>query len=156
MRRLTAILSFVMLLAIGCSRPSSYEQFVRTGARGEDGLYHYRLEMDDSTSTYDLSFYSRIDCNNLKIATLGDFPLVVTWISPSGTKYSEKVFFNIHNYLPGSDFYSHQYRFPYRVGMAPVEWGEWEMTVRIDAESLIPGFRGLGVVLAKHSDEDGS
>ena len=144
-----AVIVAMVALGASCESPSSVEQFVRIRAKGDDGLYHYTLDLSDSTARYDVSFYSRIDCNNLKISSLNDFLIAVTWISPSGRKYAESVNFAVHDISPGSDFYSHQYVIPYRSGLAPVEWGLWEMTLRVDSDSRIPGFRGMGVVCSK-------
>lgn len=140
------IAALVLLVLASCARPSSYEDFVRVGSKGEDGLYHFTLDLSDSLARYDLSFYSRIDCGNVKMSTLRDFPMEITWISPEGQKYKEKVYFPIHQSSEGSDFYSHHYRLPYRTGLAPKVAGEWELTVQIDADDHIPGFRGIGVI----------
>ena len=140
------------LLGCACNPPGGEESFVRTGSKGEDGMYHFSLDLSDSTATYDISFYSRIDCNNLKIASLRDFPMTVFWTSPSGRRYSEKVYFPIQSYSAGSDFYSHQYVVPYRSGLVPAERGVWDIAVRIDSDSLIPGFRGIGMTSEKKAD----
>lgn len=76
--------------------------------------------------------------------------MVVTWTAPDGGRYSEKVYFNVRDGIKGEDFYSNQYRIPYRTGVVPVVWGEWEMTVRIDSDRYIPGFRGLGLIFEKN------
>ncbi len=135
---------------LGCSRPASYEKFVRTGNKGNDGLYHYSLDMSDSLCTYDVYFYSRIDCSSTRLAGVRDFPLNVTWISPDGQKYVEKVYFKVHGDIEDNDFYSRQYKFLYRSGLVPVRWGEWKLDVRIDSDQFVPGFRGLGVICKKN------
>lgn len=144
------IIAAVAVLLSACSRPTASEQFVKLGNKGADGLYHYSLDFSDSLCTYDLTFYSRIDCSRAKLAEVRDFPMVVTWTAPDGGRYSEKVYFNVRDGIKGEDFYSNQYRIPYRTGVVPVVWGEWEMTVRIDSDRYIPGFRGLGLIFEKN------
>ena len=143
------IVAALAVVLSACSRPTSSEQFVKIGDKGEDGLYHYALDLSDSLCTYDLTFYSRIDCSNARLSELRDFPMIVNWISPDGRKYSEKVYFKVRREQGDEDFYSNQYRIPYRSGIVPVQWGEWEMTVRIDSDRYLPGFRGLGLICEK-------
>lgn len=144
------IVAAVAVFLSSCSRPLSSEQFVKIGDKGEDGLYHFALDFSDSLCTYDLAFYSRLDCSSSKLSEVRDFPMTVVLISPDGRKYSEKVYFEVHKDRPDEDFYSNQYRIPYRSGLVPVKWGAWEMTVRIDSDRYIPGFRGLGLICEKN------
>ena len=46
-----------LILIVSCTRPSSYEQFVRV-EDAADGVYEFAVEMADSAATYDLSFYT--------------------------------------------------------------------------------------------------
>lgn len=143
------MLAVIAALSVGCARPTSTEQFLKVTAKGPDGLYHFALDLSDSLHRYDVSFYSRIDCNNIKAASVSDFPMTVTWTAPSGRKYNETVYFDVSSGTAGSGFYSKQYLIPYRMGITPVEWGEWDLAVRVDADRFVPGFRGIGVVCAK-------
>ena len=143
------IVAALAVVISACSRPMSSEQFVKIGEKGEDGLYHYTLDFTDSLCTYDLSFYSRMDCSDAKLLELRDFPMTVVLTSPEGRKYSEKVYFRVHKDGRDGDFYSNQYRIPYRSGLVPVCRGEWEMSVRIDSDRYMPGFRGLGLICEK-------
>lgn len=143
------IIAVLAALLTGCARPTSTEQFLKVGAKSPDGLYHFVLDLSDSLSRYDVSFYSRIDCNNIKAASVRNFPMTVTWTSPSGQKYNETVYFDVSGWTEGSGFYTKQYLIPYRMGITPVEWGEWDLAVRVDADRFVPGFRGVGVVCAK-------
>lgn len=144
------IVAALFAVLCGCGRPTSSEQFVKLGAKDADGLYHYKVDLSDSLCTYDVLFYSRIDCNNVKLAGVRDFPMTVTWISPDDRKYSEKVYFKVRKDSEDEDFYSNQYMIPYRTGLVPVQWGEWKITVRIDSDRYIPGFRGLGLICRKN------
>lgn len=85
-----ALFAAIALSLFSCSEPQSYEEFVRTGSKDEDGMYRFTLNMSDSLAVYDLSFYSRIECGNGKLAELRDFPLDITLQSPSGRKYGKR------------------------------------------------------------------
>ena len=148
-------LAVVSAAAVSCARPESSEQFVSVDGRETNGLYRFELDMSDSLSTYDVSFYSRIDANKLKLSKRKDFPLMVTWIAPSGQRFRETVYFGVFDESRGSDFFSSQFRKPYRTGLAPVEHGVWELNVLVNSGVDVPGFRGLGVVCKKNSP-DGS
>lgn len=151
LRSAAAALVAVTLIP-ACARPSSTEEFVKLSGRSDDGLYRFELDMSDSLSAYDVSFYSRIDCNSVRLVSFRDFPMVITWISPDGVrKYHEKVYFPIHEETVGSSFYSKQYLIPYRSGLVPVRHGVWHLSVEVEADDHIPGFRGLGVICEKKS-----
>ena len=140
----------VLAAAASCVRPSSVEQYVSAEQRESNGLYRFSVDMSDSLSTYDLVFYSRIDAGKQRMASMGDFPLTVTWTSPSGRRFSETVFFGVHDKSGGSDFYSSQYRKPYRSGLVPVEPGVWDMAVQVNYGREVPGMRGLGIICKKN------
>ena len=73
----------LLLLAAGC-RPASYEQFIRAD-QAQDGEYVFALDLSDSTATYDLSFYTRVDPALMAAATpSAELALQVCWYSPAG------------------------------------------------------------------------
>lgn len=148
-------LALAVLTAVGvsCSRPESTEQFVSVEDREVNGLYRFDLDLSDSLSTYDVTFYSRIDANKLKLAHARDFSLMVTWIAPSGQRFRETVYFGVFDESAGSDFFSSQFRKPYRTGLAPVEYGTWELNVLVNSGQDVPGFRGLGVICNKNTPD---
>ena len=144
------LLSLVASAVLSCARPDSVEQYVGIEQREANGIYRYSIDLSDSLATYDITFYSRIDAGRQRMAETGDFPLMVTWISPSGQRYRETVFFNVRDEARGSSFYTSQYRKPYRTGLVPVENGIWDLTVHVNAGNEVPGFRGLGVICRKN------
>jgi len=148
--QLLVLVLAVFAAAAACSRPDSTEQFVGIEHRENNGLYRFTVDMSDSLATYDLTFYSRIDEGRPRMASATDFPLSITWTAPSGQRFSETVFFAIHDNARGSSFYSSQYRKPYRSGLVPVEPGIWEMTVQVNYGRDIPGMRGLGLICKKN------
>ena len=84
------------------------------------------------------------------MAAAKDFPIMVTWTSPSGQSYRENVYFVVHDEARGSNYYSSQYRKVYRTGLVPVEPGVWDLTVYVNSGKDVPGFRGLGVICKKN------
>ena len=51
------LLAVLLLLAVACGRPASYEKFVRAD-EAAGGVYEFCPEMSDTTASYDLSFYT--------------------------------------------------------------------------------------------------
>ena len=129
MRRLLLPLLAVLLLA-SCTQPPSREFFQRSDGTGE---YSFPIDMSDTLAAYDLSFYTAMDKPLFHRDTLSCFPLQVLWRSPSGRYFSETV------YYPAS-----QRLAPYRSGVVPAEFGEWELSVTIPGEPA--RLRGLGVI----------
>ena len=136
--------------AFSCARPDSVEQYVGMEQREPNGLFRYSVDLSDTLATYDITFYSRIDAGRQRMVEARDFPLMVTWTSPSGQRYRETVYFDVSDEAKGSSFYTSQYLKPYRTGLVPVESGVWDMTVHINAGNEVPGFRGLGVICKKN------
>jgi len=91
----------------------------------QDGSYRFSLDLADSTSTYDLSFYTSEPCPGLELKVL--------WTGPSEQTFSETV------YLEGTS-----QKEAYRTGYAMEEPGTWTLDVRVGGEP--EGFRGLGIV----------
>lgn len=111
----------------GCVRPVSTEIFIPS-SKAEDGVYVFDIEMSDSLSTYDISFYTRVDGPQLD-----SLPLKVLWLSPSGESFSETVYMD-----PSENTEL------YRSGIRLYEYGDWRICVRPDTDSR--GFRGLGII----------
>ena len=144
------VFAFVAVAALSCARPDSVEQYVGIEQKEPNGLYRYSMDFSDSLATYDITFYSRIDAGRKRMSAVRDFPLMVTWTSPSGQRYRETVYFNVRDEEDGSSFYTSQYRMAYRTGLVPVESGIWDMTVHVNSGNEVPGFRGLGVICKKN------
>ena len=135
MKRLIPL--FVLsLLACACSRPCSYEQFVKAA---EGPVYGFELEMADSLG-YDIDFYTRVDISPLKLRELADVGMNIVWISPSGQSYAETV------YLPLCGQKGE--RLPYRKGLAVSESGTWRLEVEVEDQP--GGFCGLGIILQEN------
>ena len=77
--------------ALSCSRPSSQEPFV-TREKAEYGdTYNFTLPMDDSTRSYSLAFYTRLERKPLVPFSTDSVILEVRFVSPSDSVVQDKV-----------------------------------------------------------------
>ena len=118
------LLSALILSVLSCSEPLSTETFVLN----QNGKYSFEVDMTHTDCAYDLFFYSRVD----SWRKVPEFPIDIVWTSPSGQRYSERVYF----VRDGHD------KVAYRTGLIPVESGIWKLDAAADAE----GLRGLGLI----------
>lgn len=127
--RFIILITFAVLLC-RCGLPDSAEYYVTAG-NAEAGVYPFNLDMADSTASYDVFFYTRVDGGRG-----GGLCLDVKWTSPSGKTFSETVYMNSGD--------SKGIKECYRSGLEPVEPGVWKLEIK-PAGSL-PGLRGMGVI----------
>ena len=125
-RHILIALQSVILLLTSCENPHLREQYV---LKGEE--YVFEVDMSDSLATYDVSIYTRVDSD-----TRG-FPVEAIWTSPSGHKYSERIYFNL---LLGQ-------KQPYRSALVPVEWGCWTLELSVPE---VKGMRGMGIITQRN------
>lgn len=142
-RALPYIVALVM--AVACSEPAQMEYFCSSDDRDSLGRFCYSLDLSDSLSAYDISFYTRIDCSPKDFNAMNDVRVDVELMSPSGLSFEETV------YLPASSFSSrrrctYDSVVDYRKGLVPVEWGVWQMSLSLPE---IQGLRGMGVINGK-------
>lgn len=136
MKRFRQIVAAVaVLLLTACCEPESRERFIRSDGTGE---YSFEIELADTTSTYDLSFYTFIDKPLMQPDTLGSFPVQVLWKAPSGRYFSETV------YYPADSV-----RVSYRKGFVPSETGPWTIQLTVSPEPA--GLRGMGLVVRRNN-----
>lgn len=133
MRRAPILLALVALLLAACGEPLSREKFIRSNGSGE---YFFPVQMSDSTASYDISFYTKIDKVVMRPDTLASFPMQLVWRSPSRRYFSETVYYPAHSL-----------RVCYRRDLVPSEPGDWTLSVTISPEPA--GLRGLGLVVEK-------
>ena len=143
-------LTLLALSFASCSRPSSTERFILADD-AVDGKYSFTLDMADSLVSYDIWLYTRIDSRRTSMSILENIPVSLTWTSPSGDYYGEKVFFPASGFEgKGMSFFSRQIKTLYRSDVVPRERGEW--TLDVEAGEGINGFRGMGVILERKED----
>ena len=121
-RRSRTLPAFLLLLAVACGRPASYEKFVRAD-EAAGGVYEFYPEMSDTTASYDLSFYT---------APLSEpLHLEIIWNS----QHQETVWF------PAG-----KHRALYRSGIRAGS-DTPEMQLRVRPLNAPGDFRGLGIIM---------
>ena len=142
------LLIFILAaLAASCSRPSSYEPFVMKEKAEYGDTYSFILDLSDSTVSYSLDFYTR-----LERPAFGEFPdenlvLDLRWFSPSDSIFADTTFIKVGHPLD-SAYYSRDFISSYRDPLLLPERGEWRLKAKVveNAHSL----RGLGVILKRY------
>ncbi len=132
-----------------CSAPSSYEKFLDILTYKKTGSFKYKLDMFDSLSVYDISFYTGIDCTEKEFAQMSDIQMDISLISPAGTVYKETVYLLRETYTK-SDLFSKTYKIKYRADLIPKEFGQWIMVVKLPEIESYKGLRGLGIILDRN------
>lgn len=132
---------------MSCSAPSVTRQFMRKSSADSVGRYSFVLDMSDSLSVYDISLYFRLDTDDAGFEAMGDIPVAVTFESPDGRMFGENVYVPKSSLCSRSHF-AHDYDVGYRKGVSPSVYGRWVMRLSVD-DSLVAGFRGIGVRLEK-------
>ena len=139
----TRIAIFAIMLLVSC-RPASYEQFIRAD-QALDGEYVFALDLSDSTASYDLSLYTRVDPALMAAATpSAELALQVKWLAPASAVLSCLAVPAMSEivYLPyGSAAGSVKL---YRSGVKPAPAGEWHVAVTPIAPP--EGLRGIGII----------
>ncbi len=133
----------VLIAAASCSHRGEYSEFRRITQRDSLGRYAFTLDLSDSLSSYDISFYTRLDSKRAVFRNMDDISVEVTLQSPSGLLYQETV------YIPkmsstSSTAFSKQYFMPYRTDAVPVLYGSWKMFLYVPSD-MQTGLLGMGV-----------
>lgn len=137
----------LMMAVVSCSRPYSYEPFVIREKAEYGDTYIFNLDLSDSTVTYGLDFYTR-----LERPAFGEFPsdsisLDLRWISPSDSvMISDTTFIRVECPVDSS-YYNKDFVSLYKERLSLPEHGLWRLKARVlnGSESL----RGLGVIFTR-------
>lgn len=137
----------LMVVAAACSRPSSYEPFVvRENAEYGD-TYNFSLDLSDSTATYSLSFYTRLERSAFGIFPSDSVSLDLRWISPSDSVIlSDTTFISVGEAVDSS-YYSKDYVAGYKEVLDLPEKGRWRLKAKVlnDSEAV----RGIGIIFKR-------
>ena len=141
-----AIIVIAAACAAACSRPPSYEPFVQREKAEYGDTYSFELDLTDSTVTYGLDFYTR-----LERPAFGEFPsdsiiLDLRWISPSDSILIDTAYVRVSSPV-GSAYYSEDFISPYSESLRLPEHGKWRLKAKVvnDSEEI----RGLGVIFKR-------
>ncbi len=146
MRNCFTTLVFALAVA-SCSRPSSYEPFVVREKAEYGDTYIFSLDLSDSTVSYGLDFYTR-----LERPAFGEFPsdsilLSLRWIAPSDSVIlSDTTFIRVACPVESS-YYSRDFFSGYRDVLCLPEHGIWRLKARVlnNQEAIC----GLGVIFTR-------
>lgn len=145
MRR-PVLIFLLAVAALSCSRPSSQEPFV-TREKAEYGdTYNFTLPMDDSTRSYSLAFYTRLERKPLVPFSTDSVILEVRFVSPSDSVVQDKVVMRF-GHPSDSSYYSRDFVFRYKDRLEVGEYGDWRLKVRVpgNPEEL----RGMGIIFRR-------
>ena len=135
MTRSLGIMVAAALLLCGCSRPMDFEKFVKSSDAVADN-YDFEISVLDTLSTYDLSFYTRIDRPVFRRQE-ASMKLIVKWISPSGAVGGEVVYMDVSKAAEA-----------YRSGVSFRQTGNWILSVKVADPP--EGLRGLGLAYTEN------
>lgn len=129
----------LILVLASCAGQVSENRFIKA-SDSDDGLYEFKVDIQDTISLYDFSFYTRVD-GIYQRSKSGTVPLDIFWISPSSGKVlAERV------YIGRGDMKG--LCVEYRSGVRLSEQGEWSLCVR--PVNPPKGFRGMGLIVEKN------
>jgi len=130
--RLSLFFLSVLILAASCSKPASYECFIKA-ADAPDGVYNYELDFTDSTATYDISFYTPAIKHKTELA------MNVAWSAMADDLLYERVYMTVGK----KDVIE-----KYRSDTKPCPPAFWRVSVQLD--SIPDDFKGLGIICVRN------
>lgn len=149
-KRRTSLFAVALVLSLmpglsACRQPASMESFIKAGKVDAFGRYCYDLDLSDSSSTYDISLFTRVDG---KMAG-SDIVLNIKLVAPDGKVFGEQIMLPAeaaeHNSAQSAD-----YALDYRTDIIPTQYGVWKAYISVpDAPE---GFRGLGLKLYRNGE----
>ena len=142
--RATALVIMAVVALASCVEPRISEEFRPKADRDSLGRYCFEVSLADSTKSYDITFYTRVDCGASTFALLQDIPVNVEFVSPSGESFSEDVFLAKDRFNPVSAG-TYDAKVAYRANCAPAEYGLWDMNITVPE---VRGMRGWGVIVS--------
>jgi len=136
MRRAWSLLLTALACSLAlasCEESEDVEEFVRRD-EARAGVYVYKMEQADTTSAYDVWFYSRTVDRPLE-----GVEMRVQWLAPSGEAFAETVYMRRIDPRGTKELY--------RSGVVPAQAGTWQLSVR--PVGVGEDFLGLGVIFKK-------
>ena len=130
-----------------CSRPSSYEPFIVREIAEYGDTYNFNLDMSDSTISYALSFYTRLERQSFRDFPSDSVSLDLRWISPSDSVILSDTTFIRVGQAVDSSYYSKDYVVGYSDALDLPERGVWRLKAKVlnDSEEI----RGIGIIFTR-------
>ena len=141
-----SFLFLLTLLAVSCVRPSSREFFVLRENAEYGDTYSFFLDLSDSTATYGVDFFTRLEREGFKSFPEEDIILDLRWFSPSDSIITDTAFVRVGD-PSGQTYFTRDIVTGYSGRLELPESGEWRLKARIvnDASAI----RGLGLILKR-------
>lgn len=133
----------LLLFVAGCSRPSSREYFMLREDAEYGDSYSFILDMSDSSASYGLDFFTRLEKRSFGEFPEEDIMLDIRWFSPLDSILTDTLFLSLAH-PSGSAYYTKDFIFPYKDPLELPGAGEWRLKARIVNDSQT--IRGLGVI----------
>lgn len=146
MRRYILIALFAAV-AFSCSRPASYEPFVRRENAEYGDTYSFLLDMADSTVSYGLDFYTRLERKPFTTFPDDSIVLAIRWIAPSDSNYVDTLVMSVRQ-ADGSAYFTKDVVCPFKERLDLPEYGEWRLKARVLNEA--GSVRGLGIIFKRN------
>jgi len=140
---------FIVILScmLSCTEPISSDSFQKNFDRDAMGWFSFIVDMSDSLSTYDLSFYTLAEGQLTEVKNLPDIPLEIRMYSPTGECYEETVSIPASSFLKKGSFRKYC-KTGYRKDCIPAVNGVWNVKVNIPLTTF-PSIRGLGLICTR-------
>lgn len=135
------LVSLLFLWLTACSQPVTIEMYAPIGE-------NLALNMSDSLSHYDISFFTRADFSAFVRRPNRDIPLEVVLTAPSGRVFSEKVYFPTSEPIRSTAF-SEDYQSLWRSECIPIENGNWSLSVHVLDPEWDHHIYGFGIIVEK-------
>ncbi len=142
------ILALILTLVVAsCSRPGSYEPFVAREKAEYGDTYIFSLDLSDSTVSYGLDFYTRLERPAFGKFPLDSISLDLRWISPSDSIILSDTTFISVTHPVDSSYFSRDFFVSYNGVLNLPEHGTWRLKAKVlnDSEAI----RGLGIILTR-------
>ena len=141
------VILFVLALAVvSCVRPSSREYFVLRENAEYGDTYSFILDLSDSSSTYGIDFYTRLERDGFIAFRDEDIVLDLRWFSPSDSIFTDTTTVRIKD-GSGDSYLTRDIVTEYTDHLELPEVGEWRLKARIVNDS--DEIRGLGLILKR-------
>lgn len=141
-----ALVFVLALLAVSCTRPSSREFFVLREDAEYGDTYSFYLDLQDSSATYALDFFTRLEREGFKPFPEDDIVLDLRWFSPSDSILTDTTLVRMAGNF-GQSYLTRDLVSAYTDSLALPEVGEWRLKARIVNDSEM--IRGLGLILKR-------
>lgn len=140
-------LIFFILIVAACSRPSSREYFVAREKAEYGDTYSFYLDFSDSTASYGLDFFTRLERGAFETFPSDDIVLDLRWFSPNGSILTDTTYVSL-SHPAGSAYFTRDYISSYRQALCPREPGEWRLKAKV--VNYPDAVRGVGVILRQY------